>query len=276
MTTVQSPFLQSFQGPSDSQLRGNAVSGYTQVSRVGESVINSFVDPYEFGLVPAALTKMELVGDAFRKDDDKLFETKDPATEVTGLNPIVETKPHFYEWATAYTGMIAVQRRQRSTFRAYVAAETAAPVIVCAAGKNPIDEFDFQFAGVVRSNSVRTMDDGVGPTEDEYFTLTIGGPQTILNTSPGVIHPGDAIAWCFYSEDKAKTGAGIQRQSKGSPRRIGIRVKTGPMKRPHCSISASCMAPHTHTPSRPCQPQIHSHSSRSPTLVSRLQGCWIP
>jgi hypothetical protein len=75
---------------------------------------------------------------------------------------IVETKPHFYEWATATTGMLAVARKQRSTFRNYVAAETAAPVIACAAGKGPLDELDFQFAGVVRSNSVRTMDDGVG------------------------------------------------------------------------------------------------------------------
>ena len=37
------------------------------------------------------------------------------------------------------------------------AAETASPVIACAAGKGPLDELDFQFAGVVRSNSVRTM-----------------------------------------------------------------------------------------------------------------------
>ena len=70
---------------------------------------------------------------------------------------IVESKPHFYEWATATTGMLAVARKQRSTFRNYVAAETAAPVIACAAGKGPLDELDFQFAGVVRSNSVRTM-----------------------------------------------------------------------------------------------------------------------
>ena len=38
-----------------------------------------------------------------------------------------------------------------------------------------------------------------------------------------MIHPGDAIAWCFYSEDATKTG-NIQRQSKGMPRRIGIRA----------------------------------------------------
>jgi hypothetical protein len=58
--------------------------------------------------------------------------------------------------------MLAVARKQRSTFRNYVAAETAAPVIACATGKGPLDELDYQFAGIVRSNSVRTMDDGVG------------------------------------------------------------------------------------------------------------------
>jgi len=92
---------------------------------------------------------------------------------------IVETKPHFYEWATATTGMLAVARKQRSTFRNYVAAETAAPVIACAAGKGPLDELDFQFAGIVRSNSVRTMDDGVGPTTDEYFTCVFARRTSI-------------------------------------------------------------------------------------------------
>ena len=34
--------LQSYQGPSDPMLRSNAVEGYTQVSRVGEQVVNCF------------------------------------------------------------------------------------------------------------------------------------------------------------------------------------------------------------------------------------------
>ena len=127
-------------------------------------------------------------------------------------------------WATAYVGMIAVQRKQRSTFRSYVAAETAAPVIVCCAGKGPVDEFDFQFAGVVRSNSVRTVDDGMGPTVDEYFTLTIAGPQTILNNSQDVIHPGDQIAWTFYSENPSKTATSTSKRARnGGPRRVGIK-----------------------------------------------------
>ena len=263
-----SPMLQSYQGPTDTALRSNAVEGYTQVSRIGESVVNAFgtrthsnptsptlapqqrsskhqpllfghivvllaaicaqfvwdlfltrfvkatskwpdclttimdtflafqihyntvilpikahclcsrppslaVDPYEFGVLPDQFTMKELTGEAYQIANGDLVSTANPATPVTreaATNPTVESKPHFYAWATAYVGMIAVQRKQRSTFRSYVAAETSAPVIVCAAGKGPVDEFDFQFAGVVRSNSVRTVDDGMGPSVDEYFT----------------------------------------------------------------------------------------------------------
>ena len=57
---------------------------------------------------------------------------------------------------------------------------------------------------------------------DEYFTLTIGGPATILNNSKDVIHAGDTIAWTFYSEhtETAKN----KRANHGSVRRIGIRI----------------------------------------------------
>ena len=34
---------------------------------------------------------------------------------------------------------------------------------------------NFYFAGVCRSKSVRPIDDGVGPSVDEFFTLAIGG-----------------------------------------------------------------------------------------------------
>ena len=34
--------LQSIQGPTDPMLRSNAIEGYSQVSRIGESVINAF------------------------------------------------------------------------------------------------------------------------------------------------------------------------------------------------------------------------------------------
>jgi hypothetical protein len=77
---------------------------------------------------------------------------------------------------------------------------------------------------VTRSSSlsISAVDDAVGPTTDEYFTVTIGGPQTILNNSNEVVHVGDTLAWTFYSEnDKTST---IKRQRTGAPRRVGLRI----------------------------------------------------
>ena len=146
--------------------------------------------------------------------------------------------------------MIAIARRLRTNFRNHMAAESAAPVVVCAAGKGPLDEVDFQFAGVVRSNSVRTMDDGIGPTVDEYFTLTTSGMMTVSttgcsnrtnttlhmtclihcvvvltqihNNSGSVIHSGDMIAWTFESPENLNDKTRLP--SRNAPRRVGIRV----------------------------------------------------
>lgn len=181
------------------------------------------VDTHEFGVLPAQFSSGEIKGEAFKDEDGNLMQADGAGAATPEMVKPIEAKPHFFEWATATVGMIAVQRRMRSTFRNYVAAETAAPVIVCAAMRGPLDELDFQFSGVVRSNSVRTMDDGVGPTTDEYFTLSIGGLVTILNNSNQVIHPGDYISWTFLSEDPSKAGS-TRRATHGSPRRIGIRV----------------------------------------------------
>jgi hypothetical protein len=131
--------------------------------------------------VPNNFTDLELKGKAYRVGND----IKDVVTgaNTTDQYSVVETKCHAYEWMTAYVGMIAVQRKQRSNFRNHTAAETAAPVVVCAVGRGPLDEFDWMFAGVVRSNSVRTVDDGMGPSVDEYFTLTVNADSTTSHCS---------------------------------------------------------------------------------------------
>lgn len=134
---------------------------------------------------------------------------------------IVEHKPHFHEWATVREGMICLARRKRTAvFRQYVAAETAVPVIACAAGIKTTSEKDFFFAGVARTKSVRTIDDGVGPSVDEFFTVSIGGMVTVLNNSGMPIHPGDLIEWCLFTKRGTHTG---KRQKQG-PRRIGITI----------------------------------------------------
>lgn len=66
-------------------------------------------------------------------------------------------------WATVQPGMICLARKKRTAvFRQFVAAETAVPVIACAACLPTTDEKNFYFAGVARSKSVREADDGIG------------------------------------------------------------------------------------------------------------------
>lgn len=132
----------------------------------------------------------------------------------------VEFKPHFYEWATVQPGMICVARKKKTAvFRQYVAAETAVPVVACAACLPKEDEKNYFFAGVARSKSVRTPDDGIGPNVDEYFTVSIGGMVTCLNTSGGPIHPGDLVEWCF-AHNHTSNGP----RARSGPRRIAIAV----------------------------------------------------
>ena len=98
---------------------------------------------------------------------------------MTNPPTVFEYKPHFHEWATVLPGMICLSRKARNaTFRNYVAAETATPVIGCCACLTNDDAKNFYFAGVCRSKTVRPIDDGVGPQMDEFFTLAIGGMVT--------------------------------------------------------------------------------------------------
>jgi hypothetical protein len=120
--------------------------------------------------------------------------------------------------------MITLARKKKTAvFRQYVAAETAVPVIACAACIPKADEVNYFFAGVARSKSVRTPDDGVGPNVDEFFTVSIGGMATLLNTSGGPLYPGDLVEWTLasaesYDADKANPRA------QQAPRRIAIQV----------------------------------------------------
>lgn len=196
--------FQSIQGPADSRLEASVLDGYQPVSRIGEVVINAFVDAHEFSALPAQLTRRQMDPDA------------------TGPDEVVESKPRFHEWATVLPGMICLSRKARNaTFRNYVAAETATPVISSAACLSAEDSRQYFFAGVARSKSVRPVDDGVGPSVDEFFTLAIGGMATLLNTSREAIYPGDYVEWCLYSEARPATGPNVRPIQ--NPRRVGMR-----------------------------------------------------
>jgi hypothetical protein len=199
--------FQSVQGPVDDRLRHSELEGYQPISRIGEVVINSFVDAYEFAQLPEAVNQISLDGDS---------------TGAAGTT--VEFKPHFHEWATVLPGMICISRKARNaTFRNYVAAETATPVIGCCACLTLDDAKNFYFAGVCRSKTVRPIDDGVGPQVDEFFTLAIGGMVTMINNSKDPIFPGDMIEWTFYNEKNSDNGRAAKR-TKTNPRRISIKI----------------------------------------------------
>tara|TARA_B110000858_G_scaffold179736_2_gene216717 strand:+ start:1698 stop:2228 length:531 start_codon:yes stop_codon:yes gene_type:complete len=151
--------------------------------------------------------------------------------------------------------MICLARKKKTAvFRQYVAAETAVPVVACAACIPKKDEKNYFFAGVARSKSVRSPDDGIGPNVDEFFTVSIGGMATLLNTSGGAIHvsiplsnslshthvptslservslplqPGDLVEWSLTSSDIVATSGNHFRPShraKQNPRRVAIAV----------------------------------------------------
>ncbi len=172
---------------------------------VQQSVCNPFtVDSYEFPTLQDALTAEEMKGNPF----------------VQG-SAIIEHKPHFHEWATVQPGMICLARKKRTAvFRQYIAAETAVPVIACAACVPGADEKNYYFAGVARSKSVREADDGIGPKVDEFFTVSIGGMVTVLNTAGQPIHPGDLIEWCLTSDKGTHTA----KRARSGPRRVGITI----------------------------------------------------
>lgn len=212
--------FQSYAGPGDKNLPMTEISGYQPVSRIGEVVMNAFVDAYEFSALKyQQLNAAELVGGS-------VF-TQGAENQQNG-NAIVEFKPHFHEWATVQPGMVCLARKKKTAvFRQYVAAETAVPVIACAACIPKEDEPNYFFAGVARSQSVRTPDDGIGPNVDEFFTVSIGGMATLLNTSGGPIFPGDLVEWTLASADTYRTKQTIStanHRAMQGPRRVAIQV----------------------------------------------------
>ena len=119
--------FQGYQGPTDPMLRSSEIEGYQPVSRIGEVVVNAFVDHYEFARLKEHLDTKEMTS----------------ITDDAG-GAAVEYKPAFHEWATVLPGMICLSRKARNqTFRNYVAAETATPVVACCACLPKVDEKQF-------------------------------------------------------------------------------------------------------------------------------------
>ena len=240
MAMAQKYYQSSF-GPSDPHAKRSEVEGYQPVSRIGEIVVNAFIDTQEF----VALREHTSNNDYSSKEE----------------------LPPYHEWAAVLPGMVCIARKMNSqVFRHLVAAETSIPCISCVSKMTNPDDFDFAangldestltarvnrkdqaggglnaraeskktygryddwyFAGVCRSKSVPPVDDGNGPSHDEYFTLAIGGMVTMQNSSGGVIYPNDSVVWDFRTETfniKDKGTAINDKRHRVGPLRVGVR-----------------------------------------------------
>ena len=78
--------FQAYAGPGDRNLRSSEVEGYQPVSRIGEVVMNSFVDAYEFTTLKGAITSEEMNGTL-------------AAAPGARAQDMIEHKPMFHEYA---------------------------------------------------------------------------------------------------------------------------------------------------------------------------------
>lgn len=198
-------------------------------SRVGELVANARIDVQEWQhLLERSLTDEEQAATSYYQLQllRRLYETN--VLMANGRSRIVDARPDVGDWSNALPGYIAVQRKGNAmNMRSMLVSETAAPVIVCAAGMPKAMDDQFFFAGIVRSPSIKSTK----PVEDlsEHFTLFIGGVATMLNTGLQTMSPGDGVAWTFAPLINAYADSGtINKRQKTGPRIIQcVRVPPG-------------------------------------------------
>ena len=88
----------STKGPGDDALPQNEISGYSLVSRIGEVVINAFVDTHEWSLLKETVSSSDVVLNVAGGAGADHFETR----------------PAFAEWATVLPGMVRRPRTART------------------------------------------------------------------------------------------------------------------------------------------------------------------
>lgn len=171
-----------YAGPADGRLLPHdELEGYQPITRLGEVVINACID-------------------------DTAYDEQHHG--------------HWYQWASVLPGMIAVNKADGPHTPPY-GAESTMQVIVCAEGKKESDENQFVFAGITRTKSVLSPDDGLGPKVDEPFTISIKGCANILNNGADIIAPGTIVAWCFAGTSKPT----VKRQKVSSSNAHSIAIK---------------------------------------------------
>lgn len=212
-------------GPASDALPNNTIDGYQPVSRNGEVTQNAFIDGFEWNTIIDKTRGRE----GGTEDGAAMVNVADSARfDRAALNG--EREPAFHEWASVQPGFICVFPKNRSTrYRHHASAETASPVIACAQLLSDKNNSMYQFAGICRSKSIRDYDDVAnGMKRDEFFTLHIGGPVTILNNGNDAIHQGDPVEWTFLDK---RASASLPKRGKVGPRRIVVRKAKSTHKR---------------------------------------------
>ena len=235
--------------PGSQGLKESFVQGYQPYSRIGEVVVNAFIDPAEY----TALPERPLTSDEMKCDSPSDLMLLRRFYELNILTPAADAayldqKPDLQSFCNVLPGQVCVQRKGSNThWKSTLVAETAAAVITCAAGMPKALESEFSFAGISRSPSVKT-DDSMPSYPTEPFTLAVGGIVTVLNTGTTRFSPGDGCAWTF--EPLLSPGAQqvtINKRQKIGPRLIQIvRVPPGCSHPRQFGVSKSAARPGEH------------------------------
>lgn len=217
-------------GPASTMLPNEFTNGFTQVDREGEVVESAFIHDSLYDFIFSSERK-----DVIQNAAKNLYDSGCPLanqTVKTRLEKLAdEPMPPRHLWQNVEAGIIAVSHKSRSgEYRYQIGAQRAAPVIVCAQRLcAELDNKDYFFAGIARTKSVRPYDDGMGPTTDEMFTISLKGKVTMLNNGPSPIMMGDNVEWTFDDSTTLHDSVLTKRQKLGDaqgPRRIVMQPQT--------------------------------------------------
>jgi hypothetical protein len=186
-----------------------------------------------------------------------------PCSQVGARAGAKRTRTRALTWPTSLPrpGMICVSRKARnSTFRNYVAAETAVPTISCCACLGADDQRNFYFAGVARSKSVRPIDDGVGPQIDEVTAWSSAPPKKTPTHSANLSLPR------VCSSSRSQSAACVQ----WSTFRVG--QSTREVRLSHDASAPSPQRAHGASAS----PLLRSRPAHAPCLADVLEWTFCP
>jgi len=117
--------------------------------------------------------------------------------------------------------ILLAKKSQSAAVSSRLSGESGLRVISCSAMLTPADEADYWFAGICRSKSVVPIDDGNGPSHDEFFTTALGGCATLVNNSRQPIFPGAQLEWTFdYAMHQPPTSTNVN--GNAFPRRVCV------------------------------------------------------